>query len=359
MTSNFRFRVWNEFSNDLKKEWNYLFSLSQNSFFQDYNWQSLWFDEIIKKNKKKSIIIVGLYDNEKIIAIFPFEIKKFFNLNILCLTGFPFADYLDCLIDENFLYLNSGLENKLFEFLKIQKIADIIQFNNLTIKSNFLKFLKDIKFEKSSFRAFQIIKKQNQIELINKKFVLDTKRQIKRLNSLGNLSFKISNNEIEKKRIIEFFFSHKEKQLIKTNNWNYLKNKNYRNFLYKLFLKNYGHVSYIELNKEIIAVHLGFLENNKFLYIFPTYSEKFLNYSPGNILLFNLINFFFNNGGELFDFTIGNEFYKKKLSNNMINIYYKNLPITFYGKFLIPFLSLKDNLKKIRLINYLFRKIRY
>ena len=358
MTSNFKFRIWNEFSNDLKKEWNYLFSLSQNTFFQDYNWQSLWFDEVIK-NTKKSIIIVGVYDNKKIIGIFPFEIKKIFNINILNFTGFPFSDYSDCLFDDKFLPSSYDLVNKLFDYLRIQKKIDIIQLYNLTSKSNFLKFFKNSRFEKSPFKAFQIIKKKGQEELLNKRFVQDTKRQIKRLSLIGNLSFKISNTEMEKKRIIDFFFTHKEKQLIKTNNWNYLKNKNYRNFLYKLFLKRCGHVSHLELNKEIIAVHLGFFENNKFLYIFPTYSDKFLNYSPGNILLFNLINFSFDNGGELFDFTIGNEFYKKKLSNNMIDIYYKNLPITMYGKFLIPFIFLKKYLKKIKLISYLFRKFRY
>ena len=52
-------------------------------------------------------------------------------------------------------------------------------------------------------------------------------------------------------------------------------------------------------------------------------------------------------------------FIKKKLSNNMIDIYYKNLPITMYGKLLIPFIFLKKYLKKIKLISYLFRKFRY
>lgn len=359
MKNKISFQVWDEFSEDLEKDWNDLFLMSNNSFFQSYNWQSLWFNELIKKDLKRSIMIVGVYNDGKVVAIFPFENLKILNLNIIRLTGFPFADYLDCLIDKNFLTLNSNLKNNLFQFLKNQKKVDVIQLSNLTPNSNFCKFLKDTNFNKSSFKAYQITGKENQTPISNKKFVLDTKRQIKRLNSLGNLSFKIVKNEIEKKRIIKFFFDNKEKQLIKTKNWNYLENKNYRYFLEKLFIQNYCDISYLSLNEEIIAVHLGFIYNDKMFYIFPTYNNEYSNYSPGNILLYNLVNIFFDNGGKVFDFTIGNEGYKMKLSNRVVDICHKDLSLTFYGNLLVPFLFSINFLKKIKIINYLFRLVRY
>ena len=38
---------------------------------------------------------------------------------------------------------------------------------------------------------------------------------------------------------------------------------------------------------------------------------------------------------------IGNEIYKKKLSNNSIEIYYKDILLTFKGKLTSPYLFLK------------------
>ena len=122
----------------------------------------------------------------------------------------------------------------LLEYLKKNEKIDIIQLTNLTQNSNFYKLFKDKKFKKETFKSFQIFKKENQSEMINKKFSLDTKRQIKRLGLIGKLTFKIAETNNEKKEIIDFFFEHKEKQLIKTNNWNFLKNQTY-----KLFLKSY------------------------------------------------------------------------------------------------------------------------
>ena len=94
-------------------------------------------------------------------------------------------------------------------------------------------------------------------------------------------------------------------------------------------------------------------------YIFPTFTHKYYNYSPGNILLLKLVNSFFEEDGEVFDMTIGNEIYKKKLSNNSIEIYYKDILLTFKGKLTSPYLFLKNYLKKINFIKYIFRIIKY
>ena len=110
-----------------------------------------------------------------------------------------------------------------------------------------------------------------------------------------------------------------------------------------------------EVNDEIIAAHLGYKDEEKMFYIFPTFNKKYQNYSPGNILLMYLITNFFEEGGIKFDFTIGNEEYKKKLSNNISDIFYKNIALTFKGRLILPILLLKDYLKNFKLITYLVK----
>ena len=85
------------------------------------------------------------------------------------------------------------------EYLKKNEKIDIIQLTNLTQNSNFYQFLKDTKFKKNTFKSFQILKKENQSQMINKKFSLDTKRQIKRLSLLGKSHLKLQ-KQIMKKR---------------------------------------------------------------------------------------------------------------------------------------------------------------
>ena len=58
-----------------------------------------------------------------------------------------------------------------------------------------------------------------------------------------------------------------------------------------------------------------------FLYIFPAYDIEFKKYSPGNILLFKLLEFCKNSNLSYFDLTIGYENYKSKINNLCEDIY--------------------------------------
>ena len=187
----------------------------------------------------------------------------------------------------------------------------------------------------------------------------DTNRQIKRINLLEKLSFKIASLIQEKEKIFDFFYNNKQKQLINSKYWNYLDNEMYKNFLHKLFVSNNSHLSYLLLNDKIIAAHLGYVVNKNFYYLFPTYDEEYSKYSPGNILLLKLIENFFNDNGQVFDFTTGDEIYKLRLSNIKRKMFYKNFSLTFKGQLLNFTFILIQTLKSISFLKKIYRKMKY
>ena len=79
--------------------------------------------------------------------------------------------------------------------------------------------------------------------------------------------------------------------------------------------------SFLKINGKIIACHIGYNYKNTFLYIFPAYDIEFKKYSPGNILLFKLLEFCKNSNLSYFDLTIGYENYKSKINNLCEDIY--------------------------------------
>ena len=69
MESKIEFKIRNNFTVELEREWTYLAQLCPISMFQNYSWQTTWFDNINKKNSENSVIIISTYFNDKIISI--------------------------------------------------------------------------------------------------------------------------------------------------------------------------------------------------------------------------------------------------------------------------------------------------
>jgi len=106
------------------------------------------------------------------------------------------------------------------------------------------------------------------------------------------------------------------------------------------------HCSAVYLNQRIIASHFGIIDNDRFVYLVPSYlkDKKIKKYSPGKILLNNLINFFFNSNLKYFDFAAGDEIYKIKFSNHENRIFYYIAANTISGYFLLLLRRIKNNL---------------
>ena len=83
--------------------------------------------------------------------------------------------------------------------------------------------------------------------------------------------------------------------------------------------------SYLKANNSIIATHLGVVYKNIFYWLLPTFDkENWGKYSPGSLILEDLIKWSIKNKLETFDLTIGKETYKNLWSNSKINLYRMN-----------------------------------
>lgn len=349
-----------DFDNDLDHKWAELEKNSNCSIFQFLDWQKNWKKEISDNDYKSKVLFFEIYYKEKLICIVPFQIISKFSLKILKISGKPFNDYSDIILDKNYLDLLKKNNKFLFDKISSKISVDLMYFENIPEKSDLNYLLNNYQLKSHDYSSYQLINIRGQNSISNK-FINDTFRQIKRLSILGKLEFKILNDLEEKKKLINFFLINKEKQLIETNSWNYLKNINYRNFLEKTFLSKFNsQISALYLNKKLIAGHIGLINFYKFFYLFPTYDKNFYKYSPGNIVLYYLINNFFEKNGKVFDLTTGDENYKIRLSNNKTKILFFCKSFTLKGlitKLIIIILnSLKHNKKLYFIKKFIIRK---
>ncbi len=335
MSSENVIKIKEEFDLELQKEWEKFEKISNINFFQTFKWQKYWYERC---GNKRKIIISLFYKKKELVAIFPLNIKKQYYIDILNWNGFPFSDY-----NQPIIKINQSLNPKDFEFL-ISEIFSKYKFDNVhlinCIISNYLNNSKFI-----SNKASKIIFNNNNsdnliINYLKKKIIYEENRLKKKFILEINID---SNNEKEK--ILNFFITEKYKQLERTRAWNYLAFKEYKKYIYDLLEFDQQNLCFscLKIDKKIISSHIGYKFDNCYYYIFPVYDLKYKKYSPGNILLSRLIENYKDNNFHAFDFTVGNELYKNKLSNFVTHTY----EYIAYTRFLGIFYYLKIKLKKM------------
>ena len=329
-----------EIDENLKKIWRDLETKNKPMIFQTLKWNLAWI-EINNLTRNIKIFIVNI-DNEPV-AIFPFYEKKTFNSKIIRWIGFDTSDYLGPILDLNFKPTKiefKNLWNNIISQLKNE--ADLILLDKLINKSftffnPFVEYFYCKKYDETY--GINLTKWEN-ILLRKNRSLQKYRWSIKKLESLGKLEFIENIDDLEeKKKIINQLIFWKKKS---KNKFNFLKSFS-DNFYINFVDYEDIQISGLKLNYDYIALSFGLKFNNNYFYLVPSYKleKNIVKYSPGKILMIELINFFHKNNFKYFDFCNGKEKYKKEWSDSKIDmkIYIESLSIK--GFFLKLFYKLK------------------
>ena len=318
---------------DLKLIWEKFERNSENYCFQNYYWCKHWY-EIVSKKTIPYIVLV--YDDLKLVMLLPLCVESFFGVRCLKWMGDLQSDYMNGLYvknlsitekEFNILWRNILIEINKFDLIFLDKQPEFI--NN--IKNPFVEF---IKCKKISVSHYVDKKKLTTFDFANKKKT-NIKINFLLLNKYSDYIKNLLNILTEKiKRL-------KNKKL--RNNFNKNNIKFYLDFDAIMFDNGSVHLSKLLINNIEAAGHWGIVYKKRFYYLLPSIFESdFLKYSPGKILINELISWARNNNIDIFDFSIGDESYKKESSNKSLDLYrycdFKNAIGYFF--YLIYFLKL-------------------
>jgi hypothetical protein len=156
---------------------------------------------------------------------------------------------------------------------------------------------------------------------LSKSFRGDLKRQARRLEELGELSFHIyEKNEMDDalNDFKIFLEEHKRK-------WqNAYKAPGFHELLFKnIFTEGLAHYSQLRLDGRPISWVLGFRYKKTVYYYMPAYTSEYARYSPGKVQLAYIFKDCYNVGIEIFDFMRGAESYKAEWAQSE-EVLYRN-----------------------------------
>lgn len=320
----YEIKIFSELNSSLKKAWQDLELNSHNYCFQSYDWFENWVNNYRIGNINCSLCIAVIKHKSQVICIFPFEIEKKFKLKILKWAGNKLTDYCSPVLSKDFNFDKKNFINLFKKVIKEIKNIDVIYFIKQPeyihdLKNPFTFFLNTHEDSKTYYISLPQKWDEYKNEVLKKDFNLKNLRQKKSLKRLGNLKFKIATNEDTKTRLLNELFTQKNISLTSKNIKDILKSKDFQ--FYKEFEKKglnniKTHLSSLILNDELIAIHWGIIYKKRFYYLLPSMKAgKFNRYSPGRLLIALLIRWSISKKFEVFDFTLGDEDYKKSWSN--------------------------------------------
>ncbi len=349
----YKYKIYESFDSELEKIWKNI-EINNDNIFETFDWHKSWYENIGKLNSKILIILIEkTVKNEKKTIIFPLIIKKYFVFRVLEWSGYPFSDLNSPIINKGIIL--DDIEYFIKTLKKIRKFYNI----NIFVSINVINFAfieamnkkKNSKILNSSLNFFYNFKQEdfNNRKLNELKYIIkDLERQKRRIKD--KITF--INNPLDpnlRKKIFDKLIKFKFEQYERNNSWNYLKYKNYIEFLKLQAQSQNINLSGLLLGEEIIAAHMGYEYKKNFFYILPAYDYRFKKFSVGNILLYELFQILKKNYDK-FDFTIGAELYKAKWSNNKNKTYNLIFYLDIKGYIFYLYMILKKKIKKSKYI---------
>ena len=325
----------------LKKDWKLLEKKNNSLIFQKLSWNLSWLSE---NEKYKNLLIIIVYNNDEPKIIFPFCIVKKFNFKILRWIGYDISDYLGPLVDNDQIIEKKDFEiiwDKIFKLVKNE--CDLVlldkQVDENFFPNNFI--IKNLYCKKNKQTYRTDLYRWNEIKKSKSKSLQKFRWAKKKLSDIGELKFIERVNDInEKKKLIKLVINWKKEKKDKSIFLKSFSEKFYSNILDD----NNFIISGLKLKNEFIAISLGFTNNLNYFYLVPAYkaNSDLTKYSPGKILMIELLDYFKKQNFEYFDFCEGQESYKENWANNRIDMISYIKPTNFKGLVLNIFLKIKN-----------------
>ena len=305
----------------LESDWRAIYeSCGDQSPFLSYDWIATWWRHF---GQDKRLAVVAILRDGSPVGIAPLMLAKKAGCRSLQFLGRPLSDYSDFLIAED----PEANVASLTEYIGREMGWDALELRGIREDSPNLPLLQrsiphgppgawSAKWRTSNVAPYLPLSTswQEYSDGLKKGLRTDTRRQIRRLEQQGELSFRECGTIEEVTQLLDRFSVQKSQRYTSTGAKDILRGGGlitfFKDVANSLWERGQVHVSSLNLDDLPLAVHFGFVSGEKYFYYMPSFDADFSGYSPGRLLLTNLVENSFSNGLNEFDFMAGADSYK-------------------------------------------------
>jgi CelD/BcsL family acetyltransferase involved in cellulose biosynthesis len=199
---------------------------------------------------------------------------------------------------------------------------------------------------------------------LSAKFRSDTRRRLKRLEEAGTVSFEVARSAESASAVTEKVMELKSRRYRETGAFDLFALLPYRRFLLGAVHGLPGkegllHISALSLDGTIIAAHWGLHWRGHFYHFLPgAEAGAWKPYAPGRLHLLRLFEWCHEHRARVFDFTIGDEPYKKDWATARLELARLVAPFSPRGHFYCALERVKDRIRSRPLLHRMIGRLR-
>lgn len=312
-------------------EWNRLASGNEtSSVFQTHEWFRSWWSVFGGQNR---LFLAKACVGDELVAIAPLMISGTDGDRVLRFAGDEKADYCDFIVKD---HKELALERIIEALMERRGDWDFIQLRNLPETSATKGIVKRV----CSGNGLNLITRhiacpslviqghEEEAAMMLKKETF--RRRYNYFAKRGSLDFRNIRDEKEALRYLDVFFDQHVRRRAAAGEQSLFTDPRNRDFYVcltrSLLHKEWLLFSVLEFNGRAIAFHFGFDYGSKVIWYKPSFDIEYRKHSPGKVLLRFLLQYSLDNGKKEFDFTLGDEEFKRRFTNRVR----RNLQLEFY-----------------------------
>jgi CelD/BcsL family acetyltransferase involved in cellulose biosynthesis len=157
-------------------------------------------------------------------------------------------------------------------------------------------------------------------------FFAQNRRKRRQLAALGEVAFEIPQDGATRRDVLHTAFRQKSRRVAETGARNRLGRAGYKEFYERVAARRRAgdglHVSCLRVGGTIVATHVGLVHGRRFYILMPGFEDGiWMKYSAGRLLIESLIDWAITQRLAIFDFTIGDEDYKRSWAEIEMPLY--------------------------------------
>jgi CelD/BcsL family acetyltransferase involved in cellulose biosynthesis len=320
--------------------------------FQTFEWLAKWQQHVGNLRGTRPAIVLGRDQQGALLFILPLAIEMRGPIRRLTWLGSELCDYNAPLIARDFwrrvgdfvalwretqqlLQRNPRLR---FDFVDLQKMAETIggernPFLSLTTHRN-----ANSAHVATLGRSWEEYYKAKRSSETRKK----ERKQLRRLGELGEVRFLDVSEKPEIARTIETLMQQKSKTFARMGVEDLFARPGYRAFWVDVAstLRGVTHVSRLDVGPTIAATSLGLTHRGCYYLVLSSYHDgEVMRHGPGRAHLLELLHHAIEHGIRDFDFTIGDELYKRDWADIEVRLYDHLQAATLRGAVVVGMVS--------------------
>jgi CelD/BcsL family acetyltransferase involved in cellulose biosynthesis len=348
---------------EVEHEWRAFESRADRTVFQSFDWVAKWQRHIGARRNARPAIVLGRDDDGNLLFILQLAIEARAGVRCLTWLGSELCDYNAPLLAEHFSDVVStdrfaqiwrSVVKRLrsearfrFDYVDLQKMPEMIgaqpnPFRSIKVSVNpsgaYIANLGP------DWEEFYVAKRSSSTRKRER-------RQLKHLAEFGELRFVDVIDRSDIALTLETLISQKSRALGRMGAEDIFERPGYREFYLDIATDPnvfaLTHVSRLDVGATPAATNLGLRFRNSYSLVLSSYHDGELSrFGPGRAHLHELLRHPIARGFEQFDFTIGDEPYKRDWSNLVLRLYDHLAAVTLRGAVVVATIASYRRMKR-------------